>query len=293
MDSSRSVLLLDKPEEAMAWLVSFEAMCRSKEIKDVKGDDGTFLKTDKFLERCGTKALLKIISLMPGRDIEKQQFSEIKNTIKNYIQPTKRLVIADRTRFFMLKQEENESEIDYLARLNEASTHCKWEELTKCDPATELTKLRFIAGMSHEGLKIKVLERLQLNPSMTITEIIEFCQINGQLKDFVHGKTKTTDQESDKVETFASQMHSRQSERNLNYESQKEFQRRPKCQNVLLATRFVIAQRLVKSAIIAVNPTTLPNAAGWHTSIRANQRAHTMLMFFTANQFANLEILWN
>ena len=92
-------------------------------------ESGNFDQTDKLLEKCGTKALLKVISLMPGKDIEKQPFSEIKRVIKQYIEPTKRLEIADRTDFMLLKQENNESEVDFWSRLNEASVHCNWNDL--------------------------------------------------------------------------------------------------------------------------------------------------------------------
>ena len=84
---------------------------------------------------------------MPGKDIEKQPFSEIKRVIKQYIEPTKRLEIADRTNFMLLKQENNESEVDFWSRLNEASVHCNWNNLKSSDPCTELVKLRFIAGL--------------------------------------------------------------------------------------------------------------------------------------------------
>jgi len=60
------------------WLVSFEAHCRSKEIKDEKNDVGTYNKTDKFLEKCGSKVILKVISLLPGKNIEQIEFKEIK-----------------------------------------------------------------------------------------------------------------------------------------------------------------------------------------------------------------------
>ena len=63
MDSLRSNLILEKADEVNAWIISFEAMCRSKNIDDTKtGSSVNSAKTDKFIEKCGTKALLKIIS---------------------------------------------------------------------------------------------------------------------------------------------------------------------------------------------------------------------------------------
>lgn len=200
MSSSHTFLPLDKPEEVNAWLISFEAMCRSKKIID------ELKKTDKFLEQCGSKALLKVLSLMPGVNIEKQQFCDIKAKITQYVEPSQRLVIADRTNFLLLKQETNEAELDYLSRLNEASTHCKWEELKSLDPSSEIIKLRFIAGLKDDNLKMKILERVQLNPSLTMSDIIDLCQINAQLKDFVETKNKESDEPSKPTETFSSQV---------------------------------------------------------------------------------------
>ena len=59
------------------------------------------------------KALLKIISILPGEDVEKLEFEVIKTAITNYIQPTTRLVIADRTNFLQLSQSAGESEKDF------------------------------------------------------------------------------------------------------------------------------------------------------------------------------------
>ena len=46
-------------------------------------DKSTSLKTDIFIEKCGTKALLKIISILPGKDVEKLEFEVIKTAITN------------------------------------------------------------------------------------------------------------------------------------------------------------------------------------------------------------------
>ena len=80
-------LPLDDAENCKCWLLSFEAHCRSKNITDDVSDEGMSPKTDKFIERCGTKALLKIISILPSKDVEKLEFEVIKTrySIKNKI----------------------------------------------------------------------------------------------------------------------------------------------------------------------------------------------------------------
>ena len=79
MSSKVDPLPLENADECRCWLVAFEAHCRSKGIEDEIGDSGTSPQTDKFLERCGTKPLLKIISMLPGANLETLLFQDIKN----------------------------------------------------------------------------------------------------------------------------------------------------------------------------------------------------------------------
>ena len=52
-------------------------------------------------------------------------FRKLKKTINNYIEPRKRLIIADRTNFLQLIQNAGESEIDFLARINDSAVYCE------------------------------------------------------------------------------------------------------------------------------------------------------------------------
>ena len=192
MSDRTEPLTLDDAEKCKCWLLSFEAHCRSKNITDVINDEGTSPKTDKFIEKCGTKALPKIISMLPGRDVEKIEFEDIKTVITDYIQPRTRLTIADRTNFLQLSQSAGESEVDFLARLNEASIHCQWDSL-QASANDELIKIRFIAGLYSDKLKLKILEKLQSKPESTINDIIDLCQMASQLSDFVRPSEKSTE----------------------------------------------------------------------------------------------------
>ena len=110
---------------------------RGKKLLDTPVGDTT-PQTDQFLERCGSKPLLKIISMLPGQDITKLTFAKIKEAIEVYIAPRKRLIIADRTSFLQLSQREGESVVDFLTRINDASIHCKWDSLSAEGPNDEL-----------------------------------------------------------------------------------------------------------------------------------------------------------
>ena len=190
-------LPLDSAEACKCWLVSFEALCRNKKLEDTATADGNTPKADKFLELCGTKSLLKIISLFPGEEVDELEFSKIKAGIVRYIEPKRRLVIADRTNFMCMTQTEGETVVDYLSRLNEVSVLCKWEDMKSTDPAAEMIKLKFVAGLRDEALKVKVLEKLQVNPKSTVQDLVDFCQMNSQLANFVNNPSeKNTSKDS-------------------------------------------------------------------------------------------------
>ena len=188
-------LVMSNADECKAWLISFQALCRTKGIADIttKGAE-KYHKTDKFLELCGTKALLKLISLLPGKDIEQTEFCDIKAAIKKYVEPRERLVIADRTHFLQISQLQNETEVDYLSRLNSAAAMCKWDDMKSLtSPNDEMVRLRFIAGLKDETMKLKVLEKLQLDKSASVEKLVEFCQMAKQLTAFVTSENESTD----------------------------------------------------------------------------------------------------
>ena len=152
MSGTLGTLPLDSAEACKCWIVSFEALCRNKKMDDKVTADGNTPKADKFLELCGTKPLLKIVTLFPGEEMDKLAFIKIKDGILRYIEPKSRLVIADRTNFLCMTQGEGETVVDYLSRLNEVSVLCKWQDLKTSDPAEEMIKLKFVAGLRNEAL---------------------------------------------------------------------------------------------------------------------------------------------
>ena len=164
MASRPEPLLLDNPDDYKAWLLAFQAHCRAKGIVDKVQQSGGSAMTDKFLERCGSKSILKLLVLLPGKDVDQLEFSELKKAIEAYVRPRERLIIADRTYFLQTMQRDGESVQDFLARLNEQADLCKWEELKTVEPRDELVRLRFIAGVKENALKLKLLEKLQLTP---------------------------------------------------------------------------------------------------------------------------------
>ena len=180
-------LNLDCAEETQFWLIQFEATCRGKKIED--DNDGNLARTDKFIEKCGIKSLMKIASLIPGKIVNELPYEEIKKSILKYIQPAEKLVIAERTNFFQISQEFQETAQDCLAQLNKASVGCKFEQLKNVDdPVEEIIKLKLISGLVNSELKRKILEKVQIAGDLTSQQVVDFCLQCDQYEDFVNKK---------------------------------------------------------------------------------------------------------
>ena len=65
--------------------------------------------TDQFLFRCSVENLMKVKSLVAPRKVEALAFNEVETVLANYLQPRKRLVIAEQTRFVAITQRKGES----------------------------------------------------------------------------------------------------------------------------------------------------------------------------------------
>ena len=114
-------------------------------------------------------------------------FNKIEPVLENYLQPRKRLVIAEQTKFVAITQRNGESSGDFLARLKEAARYCELGNLkTIADPEAYMIRLRFIAGLQNSENNLKVLEHLQQNPDATIDDILLVIQQREQIVQFVN-----------------------------------------------------------------------------------------------------------
>lgn len=77
-------------------------MCHSKSTNDKLAVDKNSPKADKFLEICGTKSLLKILTFLSGKKIDEIQFEIVRRKLCSTINQS-RLIIAD------ISQNEGES----------------------------------------------------------------------------------------------------------------------------------------------------------------------------------------
>ena len=130
---------------------------------------------------------MKVKSLVAPTKVETVAFNGIETVLENYLQPRKRLVIAEQTKFVAITQRNGESSGDFLARLKEAARYCEFGNLkTIADPEAYMIRLRFIAGLQNSEHKLKVLEHLQQNPDATIDDILLVIQQREQTVQFVN-----------------------------------------------------------------------------------------------------------
>ena len=96
--------------------------------------------------------------------------------LENYLQPRKKLVIAEQTTFVAITQKMGESSGDFLARLRDAARFEFSDLKTVADPEAHMIRLQFIAGLQNSEHKMKVLEHLQQKPDATIDDILLVIQ---------------------------------------------------------------------------------------------------------------------
>lgn len=176
--SSNEYLNLENADEGELWLYTFEAKARIKKIEDTNND---YCKRDYFLSLCGMTALIKIKNLVSPQKITDVSYEEIKESILNYLRPKHKITITERAKFFDEHQRPCEKEVDYLARLRDAATFCKFDEVTE----EEIILLKFISGLNSSELKLKILEANQIK-ELNIEGTIQLIQSLGMIRSFIN-----------------------------------------------------------------------------------------------------------
>ena len=88
---------------------------------------------------CGLVALEKLEFLVSPQKIEEMEFAAIETAIQRYLKPKLKLTIAERTKFYSMKQLPSESIIDYLVRLRQGIQYCDFDKLRESpSPAEEM-----------------------------------------------------------------------------------------------------------------------------------------------------------
>ena len=188
MASRQMELNLNDPTAANSWIIAFLAIARTKEWVD---SDEKKQITDNFVARCGIHSLTKIIAIVQPKVITEMPFEEIKKEIETYLAPQKKLIIAERTKFYGIKQDSNENVTEFLTRLNDASKYCEFDSLkTSQSPQEEMIKMGLISGLHNKIYKSKILERMQ-SIEMSTKEVVEYIQQLEQVGEYTDSKSST------------------------------------------------------------------------------------------------------
>ena len=107
---------------------------------------------------------MKVSTMAYLTNLEDLAFEKISLIIRRNMRPKKRLVVAERTKFILMKQEIDEPIIKYLHRLRNASRYCKFEKLGQEEQTIEedLIQSRLIEGVYNASHRYKIMEQLQI-----------------------------------------------------------------------------------------------------------------------------------
>jgi len=156
------------------WLLVFSAKARAKSW------------TDNFISSCGLKALKVITNIVAPRKLESMTFTDIYDKIGEYLKPKKKLVIAERTKFYSMRQGADIGVTQFVAQLRNAAKDCEFEKLKDngVDPQEEMVKIALLTGLKNFEVQQRVLEKLQ-SEEMALDGIVAFIQQIEQVHTFM------------------------------------------------------------------------------------------------------------
>ena len=182
--NDQPTLDLQNAESCTAWIMSFEAKCRTKKKEDKVNTDGTIVDlqvTKLFLRICDQDAPFKLRSLMSPKKMLDTLFKEIRQAIQNDISPKERVETAERAKFLSVVQGVGESDDNFLASLREEARCCYFKKLkTVTNPEEELVKIKFILGLRDPEAKLELLDSIKTKPTMSLSKMTENLQFSSQ-----------------------------------------------------------------------------------------------------------------
>ena len=133
---------------------------------------------------CGLESLEKVQYIIAPKEIESTPFEDIKLAIERFVLPKSNVTIIERANFYSLKQEQSEKEIDFLIRLREKATYCDFDSLKSAvNPADEMIRAAFIAGLRNPKTKAKILGNL-CQKDYSTEEILQCIQQFDDIEEF-------------------------------------------------------------------------------------------------------------
>ena len=188
---------LANADDAETWMRMLAAKARNKKLID-NGESNEI--TDMFLATAGMKAVRQVSTMALPQKLEEMKFKEIQELIMSQLRPTKHLLIAERTKFMSMCQEQSETIQEYAHRLRFAARHCEFQligQQKRQSSEDELIQMRLIAGLQSTNHRSKILERVQTtNEVLSLHEVIEIIQ---QLELIESFQSVTMDNERDRT----------------------------------------------------------------------------------------------
>lgn len=193
---------LSQPDRARTWLMAFSARGRSKGWED---EDTKYMITDNFMATCGLAALEKTQFIVAPKSIESMKFADILAALQKYLRPKEKLTIAERTKFYSMKQLSEEGVMDYLVRLRRGIEFCDFDKLkSSADPADEMLLVALVAGLRDNDVKDRVLDKIQCTATgLQVDAVVSFVQQFEERRSFVRGESM----ESAKTVSISEDVH--------------------------------------------------------------------------------------
>ena len=127
-----------EPEFALDWVDSFKDRCRTEKKVDVEANGGKpadLQVMEQVSLRCAVESLMKVKLLVAPTAVETMPFKDIETVVKKYLQPCKRVAVAEQYKFVATTQKNAEPSGALLAKLWEAALFCEFAKLkTFADP---------------------------------------------------------------------------------------------------------------------------------------------------------------
>ena len=115
--TDRQILDLQNAESAIAWIMSFVAICNAEKKEDKVNTDGTVQDpqlTNLVLSMCGQDAIIKLRCLMSPRNLIDTSYKDIRLAIQSHISPIESVVTAEKAKFLSVIQGAGESDDNFL-----------------------------------------------------------------------------------------------------------------------------------------------------------------------------------
>ena len=203
MASAQQFLTLESADDVETFFLLLESkFCIEKVEKDEE-------KVLRLVSLVGLEALKKVRQICLPKKITELQYKEVKEKIFGYVKPRTKLVWAERTKFFNLKQDAHENIMQYVTKLRNQASSCDFETLKQSSNIQEsLVVHQLICGINSKEQQGMILQSAAIKtPTVSsITDLVESLdQINsfcGRNKEMEVMAVRTTHTKKNSSQSF-------------------------------------------------------------------------------------------